>query len=195
MLRRIGLVLATVVLAATAAQRPAKALGGWATVTFEAPLPNMRVGEPVRFGLMVKQHGQTPVHYLYGGPNPIEVQPVLVARHIGDGQVVTAAAVRDDTTIGRFTIDLTFPAAGRWQVYGTPRPFGEVFIDDLIVGGAALSAADESSTPKPALAAAPRSDSGLPAAAGVAAAAVVAAGALGAGAAWQWRRRRGSVTR
>jgi hypothetical protein len=196
MLKRTALVVAAVVLAAATVHRPAEALGGWASIGFETPMPNLVVAEPVRFGLMVKQHGTAPIHYLHGGANPIEIQPVLTAKHIGGGQVVTAAAVRDDKTVGRYTVDLTFPVEGRWQVHGTPRPFGEVFVGDLTVGGKGLSATDESSASKPALAAAPKSDSGPRlAGAGIAAAAVVAAGALGAGAAWQWRRRRGSISR
>lgn len=128
-----SLLLVITVLAMTAL--PAQA-GGWATVTLDAPLSEVRAGEAVRVGFTVKQHGVTPIHSAFGTE---DVRLTIRAWKTTPKDVVLeVVAVKDAANVGHFTADLTFPSPGVWEWEATPAPFAGSRLQSVtVVDGAA----------------------------------------------------------
>jgi len=78
--------------------------GGWATVTVEDLPAQICAGQPVRFVFIVKQHGKTPLDGL---------KPTIV---YNSGGAVTKVAATPGKAKGQYIAEVTFPAAGTWNV-------------------------------------------------------------------------------
>lgn len=142
-----GLVLTVMALALLPMRANA---GGWASVELDDPMPEVRAGQPLRLGFMVKQHGVTPIHSAFG----MDVTPLLSARSLDTSETVSARAVKG-VAIGHFVVDVTFPSAGRWEWEITPEPFTGTKLPTLNVAASAVaSAASEAAIVQPSQASA-----------------------------------------
>src|SRR3990170_3497594 len=102
---------------------PSALAGGWAVVTLDELPAEVRQGESLRLGFMVRQHGQTATN---------QVKPYLEAHNTGTGEVFRVEG-RQEGTVGHFVVEVTFPSAGSWEwvivpapVEGTPCPAVQV---------------------------------------------------------------------
>jgi hypothetical protein len=105
----LGFVLAVSMLLAS----PALA-GGWAVVTLDTLPQDVRAGQALRLGFMVRQHGQTPIN---------SVEPLLLATNKDSGEKLQISG-KQAGAVGHFEVDVTFPSTGTWEWQITPRPFG-----------------------------------------------------------------------
>lgn len=168
---------------ASAALAASVEAGGWATVQLDAPIGEVRAGQTVDVGFVVKQHGETPIHTAYGQP----VRAVFIARSDDSGESFEQIAT-PEKRVGHFRVQVVFPRAGRWQTEIVPEPFAGTRLAPVTVltaGGERhpASAADEASIGRaPALTAAAREDVGSRRnellAAGMVAAALALTGAI-----------------
>jgi hypothetical protein len=78
--------------------------GGWAVITLDELPTDVRAGEPVTVGFMVRQHGITPMDGL---------EPTITARLGFDEKLVVQAEA--DGERGHYTAVLTFPKEGNWE--------------------------------------------------------------------------------
>jgi hypothetical protein len=92
--------------------------GGWATVTLDSAPTNVRAGQIVSIGFMVRQHGVTPIDSF--GSEPLK--PYLVARHKASGTPIRVDAKKAGP-IGHFVVEVTFFKDGAWEWEITPPPF------------------------------------------------------------------------
>lgn len=127
--------------------------GGWAVVTLDSlPGPDVRAGQELTLGFMVRQHGQTPVHTV-DFMNNEPVKPLVTAVNAQTGETVKIEAA-PDAAVGHFTARLTLPSAGAWQLSIYPYPLeGELKLELLSV--AAASGAAQPAQVEQASAAAP----------------------------------------
>lgn len=79
--------------------------GGWAVVTLDALPTRLVAGEAFAVGLVVRQHGRTPMK---------DLTPTLIAQHIETGERVTAVALPEGE-VGHYVAALTLPSAGVWH--------------------------------------------------------------------------------
>jgi hypothetical protein len=105
-----GLVIVMAAMLALAA--PALA-GGWAVVTLDWLPKEVRAGQALQLGFMVRQHGQTPIN---------NVEPYLSATNKETGDTIRINA-RQDGPVGHFVVDVAFPSAGTWEWEIVPAPF------------------------------------------------------------------------
>ena len=118
MVRRSFWRLGAALIALLALATPAFA-GGWAVVTLDALPSEMEAGQALSLGFMVRQHGVTPVDTSeWGGAGP----PILMAKNSATGETLERNA-RKDGPVGHYVVDVTFPAAGSWDVEIIPPPF------------------------------------------------------------------------
>jgi hypothetical protein len=106
--------------------------GGWAIVTLDSLPQQVRAGQALHLGFMVRQHGQTPIN---------SVEPFLLATNRDTDEMLRIDG-KQAGAVGHFEIDVTFPSAGTWEWQITPRPFGPTEFEPLSV----LSAATASQT-------------------------------------------------
>ncbi len=88
------------------------AAGGWVVVTLEHLPTQVRAGEPVALVVIVRQHGQDPIH----------VQGQVVATRQGSVETVRFAA-QPMIAEGYHRVEVTFPTAGTWNWHFDPSPF------------------------------------------------------------------------
>ncbi|MFL5805106.1 MAG: hypothetical protein ACJ8CR_25605 [Roseiflexaceae bacterium] len=117
--------------------------GGWAVVTLDTLPREVRAGQTLHLGFMVRQHGQTPIS---------SVSPTLTAMK-QDATTVRAEA-RQEGPVGHFVVDVTFPSAGTWEWKIAPEPFGPTALAPLTVLPAAATGAQPAPVVQPAPAAA-----------------------------------------
>jgi hypothetical protein len=117
MLRRSIFAFAVVILAMLALAVPALA-GGWAIVTLDSLPREVRAGENLQLGFMVRQHGKTPTNRDLDG-NPLK--PVLTAiKQAGAATTQAKAAdsiraeARQQGPTGHYVVELAFPSDGVW---------------------------------------------------------------------------------
>ena len=118
MARRSIFAFVVVILAMLALAIPALA-GGWAVLTLDSLPREVRAGERLQLGFIVRQHGKTPTNKDLDG-NPLK--PVLTAIKQG-GAVSTQsnaaetirAEARQQGPTGHYVVDLTFPSDGVWD--------------------------------------------------------------------------------
>lgn len=122
--KRIGVVIALV--AALAFTLPALA-GGWAEVTLDAPLNDIRAGETYQIGFTALQHGVTPSSL---------IKPVLHAELLGSDERLEIAA-QPQGPAGHYVVEVVFPREGTWNWQINPEPFGPTVFDALQVRAAA----------------------------------------------------------
>jgi hypothetical protein len=113
--------------------------GGWTVVTLDTLPREVRAGQTLHLGFMVRQHGVTPNS---------DVSPILTATK--QGAATVRAEARQEGPEGHFMVDVAFPSAGTWEWKITPEPFGPTTLAPLTVLAAATSA-----QPAPAAQAAP----------------------------------------
>jgi hypothetical protein len=131
MLRRPIFAMLAVVLAMLALAAPALA-GGWAIVTLDSLPREVRAGEKLSLGFMVRQHGRTPTN---------DVTPYLRATKPGTPDIVRADA-RQAGALGHFVVDITFPSDGTWEWQVVPKPFeGTAFAPMMVLPASAPAAA------------------------------------------------------
>lgn len=112
--------------------------GGWAVVTLDALPSEITSGQALSLGFMVRQHGVTPVDTTaWGG----ETLPILMAKHAVTGETLQRNA-RKDGPVGHYVVDVTFPAAGSWDIEIIPPPFEGTKLGSFTV----LAATTKSST-------------------------------------------------
>ena len=125
---------------------PSALAGGWAVVTLDELPAEVRQGESLRLGFMVRQHGQTATN---------QVKPYLEARNTGTGEVYRVEG-RQEGPVGHFVVEVTFPAAGSWEWAIVPAPFEGTPLPVLQV----LPAAVQQAGPETAPVTIPQPDSG-----------------------------------
>jgi len=155
---------------------PSALAGGWAVVTLDELPAEVRQGESLRLGFMVRQHGQTPTN---------AVKPFLEARNLETGEIVQIEA-RQQGPVGHFVVEVTFPSAGSWEWAIVPAPFEGTPLPALQV----LPAAVQQAGPQTAQVTMPQADAGRSVLrwAGLA----LLLGAAGVGA-YTWRGRRSAA--
>lgn len=94
--------------------------GGWAVVTMDEMPGEIHAGEPTIFTFMVRQHGETPVHFL-SGDESLPITPILQATNAETGDSVRVEAERGEE-VGRFAVEVTFPSEGTWEWSIAPNP-------------------------------------------------------------------------
>lgn len=77
--------------------------GGWAVVTLDAMPINVVVDQPIKVGMMIRQHGKTP--WIYDN--------VRVRGYHSTGETFVVRANMEGK--GHYTADLNFNKAGKWQ--------------------------------------------------------------------------------
>jgi hypothetical protein len=97
---------------------PAARAGGWANVTLDSLPTDVRAGQSLTIGFMVRQHGMTPVND-FGGD---VLRPYLLAVHTESKTEIRADA-RQSGEVGHFVVEVTFPRAGAWTFKIVPAPF------------------------------------------------------------------------
>jgi len=132
-----GFALAIATLLALAA--PALA-GGWAVITLDSLPKEVRAGQQLRVGFVIRQHGRDPVNTDWEG-RPLK--PILTARKqadaVSDGNLVLVAAqrssqnqgagesiraeARQEGAVGHFVADVVFPSTGAWEWEIAAPPF------------------------------------------------------------------------
>jgi hypothetical protein len=93
---------------------PAKA-GGWVVITLDDLPAGVHAGETVNLGLMVRQHGRTPID---------TVSPAALATNQETGETVRVEAEKGEGA-GHFTLAIVLPSQGVWDVQITAEPFGQ----------------------------------------------------------------------
>lgn len=98
--------------------------GGWASVeVVNSPNP-IESGKPMKLDLSIKQHGITPV----------DIDPlVIAATHADTGEAIEATAEKADGA-GNYTVEMTFPSDGVWELEGTPGGFPPFDMGTIDVG-------------------------------------------------------------
>jgi hypothetical protein len=151
----IGVILALLVLAV-----PALA-GGWAVLTVDSLPREVRAGQNLQLGFMVRQHGKTPTNLELNG-NPLK--PVLTASKQGDAAETLRAEARQQGPTGHYVVDMTFPSEGTWAwqimlptfyVQDSPSGNNAAVLASLTVLPAAPAPAAQPAAPAPAPAAQP----------------------------------------
>jgi hypothetical protein len=122
---------------------PARA-GGWVSVTLDAPLTHVQPGEVQHIGLMVRQHGVTPIHTFNSTP----LQVSFTARQKESGRTLQAEA-HPDSEVGHFSVAVTFPVEGTWLIQVIPAPFQGIALDPVTVGTAPATTAVTAVKPAP----------------------------------------------
>ena len=77
--------------------------GGWAVITLDELPVNATVGEPLKVGFTILQHGQTPTTGL---------SPKITVTLLKDEQFVVIA--EEEGAPGHYSAELTFPKEGEW---------------------------------------------------------------------------------
>lgn len=109
MTRRITIALAVALFALLAGTSAALA-GGWAVVTLDQLPQEVRAGQTIQIGFVVRQHGQTPTNV---GLDRQPIKPVLTISQAGDTKPIAFPARQEGPT-GHFVADVTFLRAGEW---------------------------------------------------------------------------------
>jgi hypothetical protein len=87
--------------------------GGWAVITVDSLPAEIRAGELLTIGFMVRQHGQTPIN---------GVPVALHARNDTTGELISAGA-RQSGESGHYVVDVVFPGEGQWVWSISASPF------------------------------------------------------------------------
>ena len=110
MLRNVGFMMAVAAMLLLAAPVGA---GSWVVITLDSLPRDIRAGEPLAIGFMVRQHGQTPTN---------GVSPTLYARNRTTGESIAVEAQQSGET-GHFVAEVVFPSDGQWEWSLTAAPF------------------------------------------------------------------------
>lgn len=105
MVKAAGVVIGMAALAALLLTAGPAAAGGWVAITLDELPGQVRAGEEVRVGFMVRQHGVTPIN---------SVEPAVTLTHAESGETITAGAQQVGPT-GHFEATVVFPEAGEWE--------------------------------------------------------------------------------
>jgi hypothetical protein len=149
--------------------------GGWAVITLDSLPRDVRAGQSLRLGFVIRQHGRELVNNDWEGH---ALKPVLTARKQADstgaagGNLILAAAhssapragsgetfqvvARQEGPVGHFVADVVFPSAGTWAWEIAAPPFtirGERQGDAAVF--APLTVAPATAAPQPAIEQAP----------------------------------------
>lgn len=102
--------------------------GGWAVVTLDSLPTDVRAGQTLSLGFMVRQHGVTPIDTL-GAETLI---PNLYATNADTGESFHVDG-RKEGPLGHFVVDVTFPSDGTWTWEITPGPFAPTQLGQVTV--------------------------------------------------------------
>ena len=98
--------------------------GGWASVEIVEGPEILEAGKPLTFQLSIKQHGISPVDI-----DPLEIEATNDATNESIREIAKKAEGE-----GNYTVDLTFPSEGTWELAGTPGDFGSFDMGPLTIG-------------------------------------------------------------
>jgi hypothetical protein len=112
------LILMVAMLGAFVCLTPAARAGGWANVTLDSLPTDVRAGQALSIGFMVRQHGITPVSKI----GDLTLKPYLLAVHAASKTEIRADA-RQSGEVGHFVVEVTFPKDGAWTFKIVPAPF------------------------------------------------------------------------
>jgi hypothetical protein len=148
--------------------------GGWAVITLDELPRDVRAGQSMRVGFVIRQHGSELVNTDWEGR---ALKPILTARKQADasdsasGTLILAAAngaarakgetiraeARQDGPKGHFVVDITFPSAGTWAWEIAAPPFviqgkgpGDAAVFEPLVVAPAVSAPAQPAPAQPA---------------------------------------------
>src|SRR5262249_47251261 len=114
-------------LALLALAAPALA-GGWAVITLDSLPRDVRTGQSLHIGFVIRQHGRDPVNTDWNGH---ALRPTLTGHkqpdasgvaNAADGETIPAEA-RQEGPVGHFVVDWVFPSAGTWAWEISAPPF------------------------------------------------------------------------
>lgn len=115
---------------------PGTFAGGWAIVVLDHVPEQLQAGQSATLGMMVLQHGVTPVDSPYGqGPSMVVT---LLFQNQATGEVVRVPG-RQEGAVGHFVVDFTVPAAGVWKWQVTPGPFQATQLGTITIQPAGTS--------------------------------------------------------
>lgn len=106
--------------------------GGWAVVTLDELPREVRAGETLVLGFMVRQHGVTPI----GSSDSDSIKPYLIItpQHSTSTKAETIRIdARHEGAVGHFVADVMFSSAGVWEWEIVPAPFSGTVLDPLTV--------------------------------------------------------------
>lgn len=109
---RKRLTTAVIILLALLPVTPAFA-GGWVVITLDSLPGEVRAGETVHIGFMVRQHGVRPTD---------AVSPALTATNRDTGETIIVEAEQSGAT-GHYEVAALFPAEGVWEWQLAAPPF------------------------------------------------------------------------
>jgi hypothetical protein len=145
--------------------------GGWAIITLDTLPRDVRAGQSMRVGFIIRQHGSEPVNNDWEGR---ALKPVLTARKQADtsdsagGALILVAAhgstqakgetiraeARQAGPKGHFVVDVVFPSEGTWAWEIAAPPFsiqgkeqGDAAVFEPLVVAPAVAAPAQSSAP------------------------------------------------
>jgi hypothetical protein len=145
--------------------------GGWAVITLDTLPRDVRAGQSIRVGFVIRQHGNELVNNDWDGN---ALKPVLTARKQADasgaaaGTLTLAAAhssapakgetiqaeAQQEGPKGHFVVDLVFPSAGTWAWEIAAPPFtiqgnrqGDAAVFEPLVVAPAVAAPVQPSAP------------------------------------------------
>ncbi|MCA9861028.1 MAG: cupredoxin domain-containing protein [Thermomicrobiales bacterium] len=98
--------------------------GGWASVEIVDGPDVLEIGKPMTMQLSIKQHGI----------NPVDIDPLVIsATQTETGKTIEETAAKA-TGDGNYTIELTFPSKGIWNLEGRPGSFPAFDMGPVKVG-------------------------------------------------------------
>lgn len=99
---------------------PTTFAGGWAVVTLDQLPSEMRAGQTFTLGMMVRQHGVTPISADPFGNGSLKVR--ISAQNLTSKETIEWSA-RQEGEVGHFVAEVTFPSAGSWTWAAQPGAF------------------------------------------------------------------------
>lgn len=125
--------------------------GGWAVVTLDSLPVELRAGQTLSLGFMVRQHGVTPIDAAFGTEPLI---PNLFASNTDSGESFHVDG-RKQGPLGHFVVDVTFPSAGTWTWEIAPGPFAPTPLGQVTVLPAVATSTQPATAAQPVVAPSP----------------------------------------
>ncbi len=108
--------------------------GGWASVEIVDGPEFLEVGKPMKLALVIKQHGISPV----------DIDPLVISATNDESDESIEATAEKAEGEGNYTVELTFPTEGIWELEGLPGGFAPFEMGPVkvgqVVGGTSLAA-------------------------------------------------------
>jgi plastocyanin len=105
--------------------------GGWASVRIVDDPGALEAGTPVTLHLIIEQHGIT----------PIDIDPLVITATSADSDASVEETAAKADGVGNYTVELTFPSDGIWDLTGTPGGFPPFDMGTIDIGQPAAASA------------------------------------------------------